>query len=68
MPICPICELLFKVDDRWGYLEDGIHIHTCERCHAALMNLVLMRKLGRYRSGDARKLLRQELARNAERL
>jgi Zn-finger nucleic acid-binding protein len=66
MSICPFCGLAFHVDGRFGYFEvdktgKRVHVDTCERCHAALMNLVLLQKLGRYRRGDPRKLLREEL-------
>jgi len=61
--ICPLCKLPFQVDDRWsGWWEGHVRVHTCERCHAALMNIILLQKLEQYRKGDPRKLLREELA------
>jgi hypothetical protein len=41
-----------------------VRVHTCERCHNALMEILLLQKLNQYRSGDPRKLLREELSKN----
>lgn len=65
-PVCPFCEVSIQVDERWGYRETDklgkyFLIPTCERCWAALMNLILFQKLDRYRRGDPRKLLRDAL-------
>jgi len=63
MSICPVCEETFKVGKLFGYREDDKFIHTCKECYVALMNIMLLQKLGRYKTGDARKLLKQELQR-----
>lgn len=58
---CPICDEAFQADFKFGYLQDGAHVPTCERCHVALMNIVLLQILKQYRRGDPRKLLLEEL-------
>jgi hypothetical protein len=60
-PCCPVCEEAFTVDSRFGFLEDGRFVPTCRECYVALVNLVLLQKLGRYKQGDPRKLLKQAL-------
>lgn len=59
--ICAICKESIQPDRRFGYLEDKAFHPTCERCHAALMNLILAQKLGRCKGGDPRKILKREL-------
>lgn len=53
------------MDGRSFYFEDERRIYTCKECYVALMNIVLLQKLHRYRAGDPRKLLKQELARDS---
>lgn len=59
--ICPICEEPIPAASEYGYHENGNFRPSCKDCWRALMNLVLLQKLKRYRRGDPRILLRQEL-------
>ncbi len=59
--ICPICEEPIPEDNKYFFIEDGVRRPACERCCAALMNMLLLQKLNRYPKGDQRLLLRKEL-------
>lgn len=59
--ICPICEGPIPAAGEHGYRENGIWRPSCKDCYIALTNIWLAQKLGQYRHGDPRVLLRQHL-------
>ena len=59
--ICPICEEPIPAAVLYGYRENGIWRPSCKDCYVALVNLWLAQKLGQYRQGDPRALLRRHL-------
>ena len=61
-PICPICDDLFAVDDRFFYFQDKEKVHTCESCYRGLIGLLWERIFcGGRKNADERKILRQRL-------